>query len=113
MSTKTFPAERTNEIVAHDPATGEEIGHVALMNASDVAATVRWARTAQPAWAALSYTARAQYVLRARELVLAQTDEIANLISRETGKPPVEAISMEIVPTLDLMNTSRVTPRRC
>ncbi|HEX2268260.1 MAG TPA: aldehyde dehydrogenase family protein, partial [Pyrinomonadaceae bacterium] len=29
---------------------------------------------------------------------------IAQLISRETGKPPAEAISMEIVPTLDLMH---------
>ncbi len=47
---------------------------------------------------------RASYVLRAREIVLAQTEEIADLISRETGKPPAEAISMEIVPTLDLMN---------
>jgi succinate-semialdehyde dehydrogenase/glutarate-semialdehyde dehydrogenase len=100
----TLLSERINDIVARDPSTGEEIGHVAKMNASDVAASVRWARAAQPAWAALSYSERARYVLRARELVLARTDEIANLISRETGKPPVEAISMEIVPTLDLMN---------
>jgi succinate-semialdehyde dehydrogenase/glutarate-semialdehyde dehydrogenase len=42
-------------------------------------------------------------VLRAREIVLAQVDEIAALISRETGKPPAEATSMEVVPTLDLM----------
>jgi succinate-semialdehyde dehydrogenase/glutarate-semialdehyde dehydrogenase len=42
--------------------------------------------------------------MRAREIVLDQVDEIATLISRETGKPPAEATSMEIVPTLDLMN---------
>src|SRR5918998_1801666 len=30
-------------------------------------------------------------------------DEIAGLIARETGKPSAEALSMEIVPTLDLM----------
>jgi acyl-CoA reductase-like NAD-dependent aldehyde dehydrogenase len=92
------------EIVSHNPSNGEVIGHVVLMNAADVAAVVRRARSAQPAWGALSYGERASYVLRARELVLEQTEEIANLISRETGKPPVEAISMEIVPTLDLMN---------
>jgi acyl-CoA reductase-like NAD-dependent aldehyde dehydrogenase len=92
------------EIVSHNPSCGEVIGHVVLMNASDVAGAVRRARAAQLAWAALSYGERASYVLRARELVLDQTEEIANLISRETGKPPVEAISMEIVPTLDLMN---------
>ncbi len=104
MSTQTLPAEQTRLIVSRDPATGEEIGRTALMNADDVVASVQFARTAQPAWAALSYDERARYVLRARELVLAQTEEIANLVSRETGKPPVEAISMEIVPTLDLMN---------
>ncbi len=92
------------EIVSHNPSSGEVIGRTGLMNASDVAVAVRRARAAQPAWGALSYGERAAYVLRAREIVLAQTEEIASLVSRETGKPPVEAISMEVVPTLDLMN---------
>lgn len=74
------------------------------MNESDVVASVNKARAAQPAWARLSYRSRAQLILRARELVLEQLEEIANLISRETGKPATEAISMEIVPTLDLMH---------
>jgi acyl-CoA reductase-like NAD-dependent aldehyde dehydrogenase len=104
MTARTLPSERIRHLVSRDPSNGEEIGRAALMNADDVVVAVRYARAAQPAWAALSYRQRAEYVLRARELVLAQTDEIANLISRETGKPPVEAISMEIVPTLDLMN---------
>jgi succinate-semialdehyde dehydrogenase/glutarate-semialdehyde dehydrogenase len=104
MSTQTLPTEQNREIISHDPASGEELGRVTLMNRADVAAAVVRARAAQPAWAALSFRERARYVLRARELVLAQTEEIAALISRETGKPPVEAISMEIVPTLDLMN---------
>jgi acyl-CoA reductase-like NAD-dependent aldehyde dehydrogenase len=104
MSTQTLPAERTREIVSYDPSTGDEIGRAPLMSAVDVAGAVRRARAAQLAWAALSYRDRARFVLRARELVLAQLEEIATLISRETGKPPAEAISMEIVPTLDLMN---------
>src|SRR5687768_1245548 len=104
MSTQTLPAEQAREIVSRDPSSGEEIGRAPLMNAADVAAAIRRARAAQPAWAALSYDERARYVLRARELVLDQTEEIATLISRETGKPPAEAISMEVVPTLDLMN---------
>ena len=104
MSTQTLPAEQTRQLVSRDPATGEEIGRVPLMTASDVVAAVRRARAAQPVWAALSYRDRARFVLRARELVLAQTEEISKLISRETGKPPLEAMSMEVVPTLDLMN---------
>ena len=74
------------------------------MDADDVSTAVDKARAAQPAWAKLSYRSRAQFILRARELVLEQLEEIAKLISRETGKPATEAISMEIVPTLDLMH---------
>lgn len=100
MSTAT----QTAEIISYDPSTGDEIGRAPLMNASDVAAAVNKARAAHPAWARLSYRSRAQLILRARELVLEQLEEIAQLISRETGKPATEAISMEIVPTLDLMH---------
>ena len=94
----------TAEIISIDPSTREEIGRAPLMDATEVAAAVKRARAAQPAWSRLSYRARAQYILRARELVLAQLEEIARLVSRETGKPVAEAISMEIVPTLDLMH---------
>ena len=103
MSTQTLSSAPPREIVSRDPATGEEIGRVPLMNAADVAAAVNSAREAQRDWARLSFRARAPFILRAREIVLAQLEEIASLISRETGKPPAEAISMEIVPTLDLM----------
>jgi succinate-semialdehyde dehydrogenase/glutarate-semialdehyde dehydrogenase len=99
-------------IISYDPSTGEEIGRAPLMNAADVAAAVNRARAAQPAWAALSYRQRAPFILRAREIVLDQLEEIATLISRETGKPAVEAISMEIVPTLDLMHYFAENTRR-
>ena len=101
---QTLLSERFHGIVSRDPSTGEEIGRAALMTAPDVAAAVRSARLAQPSWAALSYGERAKFILRAREIVLAHTEEVAGLISRETGKPPAEAISMEVVPSLDLMN---------
>lgn len=87
-----------------------------LMDETDVAAAVNKARAAQPAWSKLSYRERARFILREREIVLEQLEEIAKLISRETGKPASEAISMEIVPTLDLMqyfahNTHRLLDR--
>ena len=104
MSTQTLPQTQTREIISIDPSTGEEIGRAPLMNASDVAAAVNKARAAQPAWGKLSYRSRGELILRARELVLDQLEEIARLISRETGKPATEAIAMEIVPTLDLMH---------
>ena len=117
MSTQTLSPSQTREIISHDPSTGAENGRVRLMDASEVAAAVNRARDAQPGWAKLSYRERARFILRAREIVLNQLEEIAKLISRETGKPASEAISMEIVPTLDLMhyfahNTRQLLDRR-
>ena len=91
-------------IISRDPATGEEIGSSPLTSTLEVREAVQNARSAQPAWAKLSYRDRAEVILRARELVLSQLEDIATLISRETGKPAAEAISMEVVPTLDLMH---------
>jgi len=39
--------------------------------------------------------------MAAREVILDQMDEIAGLISSESGKPVAEAISMEIAPVLE------------
>ena len=117
MSTQTLSPSQTREIISHDPSTGAENGRVPLMDANQVAEAVSRGRIAQPAWAKLSCRERASFILRARELVLNQLEEIAKLISRETGKPASEAISMEIVPTLDLMyyfahNTRHLLDRR-
>src|SRR5262249_7996058 len=102
--TQTLSASQTRKIISVDPSTGEEIGRAPLMDANDIVAAVSRGRAAQLAWARLSYGERGRFILRAREIVLEQLEEIAKLISRETGKPVTEAIAMEIVPTLDLMH---------
>src|SRR4029079_3963249 len=106
MSVHPLPiqAEKQREIVSYDPGTGAEIGRVPLCSADEVKAAVERARTAQPSWANLSFRERRRVILRARALLLDEADEIAQLISRETGKPVAEALAMEIVPTLDAMH---------
>ena len=106
MSTWTLPAqaESTKEIISYDPATGDEIGRARLSSPEEVKQAVIRARQAQPAWASLLFKERGRVILNARKLLLSKRDEIAQLISRETGKPVVEAISMEVVPTLDAMH---------
>jgi len=95
--------EAVDEIVSRDPATGEELGRVTVASSEEVARAVERARRAQTHWAKLSFRERGRVVMRARAIVLDETEEIAELISKESGKPVDEAISMEIVPTLDLM----------
>ncbi|HEX4925251.1 MAG TPA: succinylglutamate-semialdehyde dehydrogenase, partial [Bdellovibrionales bacterium] len=45
------------------------------------------AKEAFPSWAALSLDQRKSYLLRLKEIFLAHADEMAEVISRETGKP--------------------------
>src|SRR3982751_6655697 len=106
MSAQTITltsAMEADEIVSFDPATGEEVGRVPRLSAAEVEAAVVRARAAQGAWAALSFKERGRIVLRARAIVLDEMEALAHLISRESGKPVTEAVSMELTPTLDLM----------
>ena len=91
------------EIICHDPTTGEEIGRAPLFMPEEVAHAVARAREAQPGWAARSARERGRIILNARKLILKQLEEIAFLVSLETGKPVTEAISLELTPSLDLM----------
>ncbi|MFN2576084.1 MAG: aldehyde dehydrogenase family protein [Pyrinomonadaceae bacterium] len=116
---QTIPAKsRGAEIISYDPATGEEIGRAPLVMPEEVARAVGRARAAQPAWAAREYIERGRVIMQARKIILKELEEIAFLISMETGKPVAEAISLELTPALDLMQyfarktANLLSPRR-
>src|SRR5438552_2235553 len=101
---QTILAKSTGaELVSRNPATGEEIGRAPLTMPEEVARAVGRAREAQREWSKRSIRERGRFVMKARRIVLSELEEIALLISRETGKPVAEAISMELATTLDLM----------
>src|SRR6266480_171772 len=101
---QSIPAKSPGaEIICHDPATGEEIGRAPLVMPEEVARAVGRARAAQAAWAARRYGERGCVIMDARKIILKELEEIAFLISMETGKPVAEAISLELTPVLDLM----------
>ncbi|MGI8494168.1 MAG: aldehyde dehydrogenase family protein [Pyrinomonadaceae bacterium] len=98
----SFPKTH-DEIVSYNPATGAEIGRVENTSVKDVEIAVKNARRAFQMWRETSFDERKKFVMRAREIILNELDEIALLISNESGKPVAEALSMEIAPVLDLM----------
>ncbi|MBK8646281.1 MAG: aldehyde dehydrogenase family protein [Gemmatimonadetes bacterium] len=59
------------------------------------------ARGAQLGWDLLGVDARAQILERFRQALYARRDEVATLISRENGKPAVEATMTEVATALD------------
>jgi acyl-CoA reductase-like NAD-dependent aldehyde dehydrogenase len=94
----------TRELVSINPATGEELGRVRMATAEDVTKAARQARQAQAEWGSLTFKQRAGIVLRAKDLLVQQQDEVCELISQETGKPAVEAMTSEVFPAANLMD---------
>jgi len=74
-----------------NPATREPIGTVPDMNAADVRSAIAAAAQAFPAWAALAARERAALLRRWYELLLANQDDLATLMTAEQGKPFAEA----------------------
>lgn len=71
----------------HDPATGAEIGRAPEASVDDLDAAIARARAAQSAWEALGHDARTEVLLRAADAIDANAEALAELLSREQGKP--------------------------
>jgi succinate-semialdehyde dehydrogenase/glutarate-semialdehyde dehydrogenase len=103
MSAALDTITQPDELISYDPATGNELGRVPQTTVHEVDVAVARSREAFMRWRTTSFAERKRLVMKAREVILSEVDEIAHLISAESGKPFAEAISMEIAPVLDLM----------
>ncbi len=74
-----------------DPATGEVIAEVVVSGTASCAAAVDAADEAAAAWAATPPRERSEILRRAFELMLAERDQLAALITRENGKVLADA----------------------
>jgi acyl-CoA reductase-like NAD-dependent aldehyde dehydrogenase len=84
-----------------DPATLERIGEIEVASAEDVRAALERARKASEDWRLLSFRERGRYLLAARDMIVQRVDEIAETICQDTGKPRVEALTLEILGACD------------
>ena len=87
-----------------NPTTGELIGSVETIEPAAVQGAVDDVAEVQPFWGELSLKDRGRYLHRAAELLAADVDEVARLVSTEQGKPLTEAYTMEVVPTIDALH---------
>lgn len=71
----------------HDPATGAVIGFAPVHTVADLDSAVAAARAAQPAWAALGHAKRIELLNAVADNIDAHAEELAQLLSREQGKP--------------------------
>jgi succinate-semialdehyde dehydrogenase / glutarate-semialdehyde dehydrogenase len=78
-------------IAVVDPSTEEPFAEVPDQGPEDARAAVEAAAAALPDWAATAPRERAEVLRRAHERLLTEADRIAELITRENGKPIAEA----------------------
>ena len=75
----------TREVI--DPATSELIGLAPVENVASLEAAIDKAEAAQKSWAALSDDERIAYLHKAADAIEASSEALAELLSREQGKP--------------------------
>ena len=91
----------TRRVASTNPATGELLRELDCASDAEVHAAVAQARSAQPAWAALSVEERIRILRKFQRLLHENKTEVATLITQEAGKPYVEALLTEVLVVLD------------
>jgi acyl-CoA reductase-like NAD-dependent aldehyde dehydrogenase len=84
-----------------DPATNEVIARYSATSPGDLPAIIERARRVQNEWSARSLAHRCAALVRLHHAIYSRREDIATVISLETGKPRVEAILAEVLLALD------------
>jgi acyl-CoA reductase-like NAD-dependent aldehyde dehydrogenase len=91
----------TPRVVSINPATGETLRELACTSDTEVHECVSKAHSAQLDWNALGVRKRVEILRSFQQLVHENKSSIARLITREAGKPYVEALLTEVMVVLD------------
>ncbi len=95
------PATATPHLDSLDPATGEVIARFELTPPPEIPRRVDRAQQAQADWAQRTPQQRALAIGRLREIIFQRRAEIADVVTREVGKPRLEAIFADVTVALD------------
>src|SRR5437588_3539213 len=88
---KWVDADSRNTIAVHNPATGDELGTVPRMGAAEAKRAIEAAERAWPAWRAKTAKERAVILRKWFDLMMANQDDLAQMLTAEQGKPLAEA----------------------
>ena len=75
----------------HDPATGQKLADVANLATADASAAIDAANAAWPAWRNKTAKERCAILRKWFELLMANQDDLARILTAEQGKPLAEA----------------------
>jgi betaine-aldehyde dehydrogenase len=111
-ATRSAPASGAAESGSHkvsgtitvvNPATGAELAELAVDGTAQIDAAVEEASAAQKRWAALTGAERGRVLQRAAQLLRARNTELAELETRNTGKPIQETVAVDVLSGADCL----------
>ncbi len=88
---KWIEADDGATLTVRNPATGESIGTVPALGAAETRRAIEAAHKAQGPWRAMLAKERASILRRLFDLMLANTDDLAIIMTAEQGKPLAES----------------------
>lgn len=95
-----------HSVTATSPTMSEPAADTAVNTA------LRSARAAQPAWALRSPRERGEVLRRFHDVLYRRRHEVADLITRESGKPLTDALGVDVFVSLDFVRwTAKAAPR--
>ena len=84
-------ADSGESVAVTNPATGEKIGTVPMCGTAETVRAIAAADVAQRQWAQVPAKERAAILRKLNDLMLANTDDLALIMTSEQGKPLTEA----------------------
>lgn len=84
-------AESTATLVIHNPADGSVLGSVPKMGGAETKRAIHAANAALPGWRARTAAERGRLLRRWYELLMANQDDLALIMTSEQGKPLAES----------------------
>ena len=85
------PADSGKTLAVTDPATGEQLGTVPNMGADETRRAIEAANAALPGWRAKTAKERANVLRKWFDLMMANQEDLARLMTAEQGKPLAES----------------------
>jgi acyl-CoA reductase-like NAD-dependent aldehyde dehydrogenase len=92
---------RVGKVASTNPATGEVLAELECASAAEVHVAVAQARSRQPSWQALGVERRIEILRNFQRQLHQRKSDVATLITKEAGKPYVEALLTEVLVVLD------------
>ncbi len=88
---KWVEADSGQTIVVKNPATGEAVGEVPNMGVAETRRAIEAANAAWPGWRAMLAKERGAILRKLSDLMLANADDLAVIMTAEQGKPLAES----------------------